>query len=185
MPRRRGCGDSPARRTIDGDRLLAEVGVRRDACASRVRLPSSSGCRSTWRGRRCCRCDGCRPDAPGLFPALEADLEVAPLPPDRTQLAMSARYLPPLGSIGKVVDRAVLYPRCGGHAQGLPGSRGRRPPPRVGWWTSGSHGTSPRTPTSIRVVMKTASAPRDAGRRPRDRARRHPGDAAMRRTTSS
>jgi hypothetical protein len=48
-------------------------------------------------------------DAPGLFPALEADLEVAPLPPDRTQLAMSARYLPPLGSIGKAVDRAILY----------------------------------------------------------------------------
>ncbi len=40
-------------------------------------------------------------DAPGLFPALEADLEVAPLPPDRTQLAMSARYVPPLGPLGQ------------------------------------------------------------------------------------
>ncbi len=48
-------------------------------------------------------------DAPGLFPALEADLEVAPLPPDRTQLAMSARYVPPLGPLGKVIDRAILY----------------------------------------------------------------------------
>jgi hypothetical protein len=48
-------------------------------------------------------------DAPGLFPALEADLEVAPLPPDRTQIAMSARYMPPLGLIGKVIDRAILY----------------------------------------------------------------------------
>lgn len=48
-------------------------------------------------------------DAPGLFPALEADLEVAPLPPDRTQLAMSARYVPPLGPLGKAIDRAVLY----------------------------------------------------------------------------
>jgi hypothetical protein len=48
-------------------------------------------------------------EAPGLFPALEADLEVAPLPPDRTQLAMSARYVPPLGPLGKAIDRAVLY----------------------------------------------------------------------------
>ena len=48
-------------------------------------------------------------EAPGLFPALEADLEVAPLPPDRTQLAMSARYVPPSGPLGKAIDRAILY----------------------------------------------------------------------------
>ena len=45
----------------------------------------------------------------GLFPALEADLEVAPLGPDRTQLAMSARYEPPFGPIGRAIDRAVLF----------------------------------------------------------------------------
>jgi hypothetical protein len=44
----------------------------------------------------------------GLFPALDADLEVAPLGPDRTQLAMSARYAPPLGALGRAIDRAVL-----------------------------------------------------------------------------
>jgi hypothetical protein len=47
--------------------------------------------------------------ASGLFPALDADLEVAPLGSSRTQLAMSARYVPPLGSIGQAIDRAVLY----------------------------------------------------------------------------
>lgn len=47
--------------------------------------------------------------AAGLFPALEADLEVASLASNRTQLAMSARYVPPLGSIGHAIDRAVLY----------------------------------------------------------------------------
>jgi hypothetical protein len=47
--------------------------------------------------------------AAGLFPALEADLEVAPLASNRTQLAMSARYVPPLGPIGHAIDRAVLY----------------------------------------------------------------------------
>jgi hypothetical protein len=47
--------------------------------------------------------------APGLFPALEADLEVAPLASNRTQLAMSARYVPPMGPIGHVIDRTILY----------------------------------------------------------------------------
>jgi hypothetical protein len=44
----------------------------------------------------------------GLFPSLDADLEVAPLGPGRTQLAMSARYVPPFGSVGRVIDRAAL-----------------------------------------------------------------------------
>jgi hypothetical protein len=46
--------------------------------------------------------------AAGLFPSLDADLEVAPLRPGRTQLAMSARYVPPLGTVGRVIDRAIL-----------------------------------------------------------------------------
>ncbi|HYV02527.1 MAG TPA: hypothetical protein VEM93_09395, partial [Actinomycetota bacterium] len=40
----------------------------------------------------------------GLFPVLDADLEVAALGPNRTQLSMNARYRPPLGVLGKVVD---------------------------------------------------------------------------------
>jgi hypothetical protein len=44
----------------------------------------------------------------GLFPALDADLEVAPLGSGRTQLGMSARYVPPFGAVGRVIDRAVL-----------------------------------------------------------------------------
>jgi hypothetical protein len=43
-----------------------------------------------------------------LFPSLDADLEVAPIRPGRTQLAMNARYVPPFGTVGRVIDRAVL-----------------------------------------------------------------------------
>ena len=43
-----------------------------------------------------------------LFPSLDADLEVAPIRPGRTQLAMSARYVPPFGTVGRVIDRAIL-----------------------------------------------------------------------------
>jgi hypothetical protein len=47
--------------------------------------------------------------AHALFPSLEADLEVAPMGANRTQLSVSARYRPPLGAVGKVVDRALLH----------------------------------------------------------------------------
>jgi hypothetical protein len=43
-----------------------------------------------------------------LFPDLDADLEIAPLGPRRCQLAISARYVPPLGLVGRALDRAVL-----------------------------------------------------------------------------
>jgi hypothetical protein len=44
----------------------------------------------------------------GLFPSLDADLEVAPVGDGRTQLAISARYVPPFKGVGRVIDRAVL-----------------------------------------------------------------------------
>lgn len=45
----------------------------------------------------------------GLLPRLEADLEVGPLGGGRTQLAISARYRPPLGAVGRAVDRVLLH----------------------------------------------------------------------------
>jgi hypothetical protein len=44
-----------------------------------------------------------------LFPSLEADLEVAQLSERRTQLSVSARYRPPLGALGRAVDKVVLH----------------------------------------------------------------------------
>jgi hypothetical protein len=43
------------------------------------------------------------------FPTLEADIEVAPMTPSTTQLSMSARYTPPMGALGRAVDRALLH----------------------------------------------------------------------------
>ena len=42
-------------------------------------------------------------------PSLDADIEVGELGPERTQLSISARYTPPLGSLGRVLDRALLH----------------------------------------------------------------------------
>ena len=44
-----------------------------------------------------------------LFPPLDADLEIAALGRSRTQLSISARYLPPLGVVGKALDRVLLH----------------------------------------------------------------------------
>jgi len=91
-----------------GDALLAEVGFGDDVRVARqveiefrdpVRMPSKTVIPIHWSAA----------GATGLFPALDADLEIAPLGPARTQLAMSARYVPPLGAIGRAIDRAVLF----------------------------------------------------------------------------
>ena len=90
-----------------GDRLLAEVGVGGTIGLHRkviielgpmVHATSKSFFRLRWKAS----------GHPGLFPALDADIEVAPLGADRAQLAMSARYVPPLGAVGRTIDRALL-----------------------------------------------------------------------------
>lgn len=93
--------------THRGDVLLAEVGfgeairVNREVVVELgppVRSSSKTVFPIRWQAS----------EHPGLFPALDADLEVAPLGPARTQLAISARYAPPLGMLGRAIDRAVL-----------------------------------------------------------------------------
>jgi len=90
-----------------GDLLLAEVGFGEAVRIKRtvaVELGPSvrSGSKTVFPLRWTAS------GAAGLFPSLDADLEVAPLRPGHTQLAMSARYVPPFGSVGRVMDRAVL-----------------------------------------------------------------------------
>jgi hypothetical protein len=91
-----------------GDALLAEVGFGEEVRIARtvaielgepLRLPSKTVIPLRWTAA----------GASGLFPSLDADLEIAPLDPETTQLAMSARYVPPLGILGRVVDRAILF----------------------------------------------------------------------------
>lgn len=91
-----------------GDVLLADVGFGDDVRIARkvgvelgevVRMPSKTVLPLRWHAT----------GAAGLFPALDADLEIAPLGPHRTQLAMSARYVPPLGALGRAIDRAMLF----------------------------------------------------------------------------
>lgn len=47
--------------------------------------------------------------APGLFPRMEADLVLSELGPGLTQLTFRGSYTPPLGFIGRALDKALLH----------------------------------------------------------------------------
>ncbi|HEX9410276.1 MAG TPA: hypothetical protein VF986_01070 [Actinomycetota bacterium] len=92
-----------------GEELLAQVGFGppRARIAKRVelqfgeavRFPSKTILPMSWKPA----------GLESLFPRLEADIELGELGPERTQLSISARYTPPLGSLGRVLDRALLH----------------------------------------------------------------------------
>ena len=50
-------------------------------------------------------CDECA----GTLPVLSADLEVAGLGDHMTQLTLHGRYDPPLGAIGRRIDRLLMH----------------------------------------------------------------------------
>jgi hypothetical protein len=91
-----------------GRRLLAEVGFGERGRLDRtieirfgepIRISSKTILPIRWSAVR----------SNALFPSLDADLEVAPIGPRITQLALSARYEPPLGALGRAIDRALLH----------------------------------------------------------------------------
>jgi hypothetical protein len=91
-----------------GDELLADVGFGEKIRVARevtitVGTPVRAGTKTVLPLR------WVPSSGAGLFPSLDADLEVASLGADRTQLAMSARYAPPLKAVGRVIDRVVLF----------------------------------------------------------------------------
>ncbi len=98
-------GEAQAR----GDGLLGEVGVgplgarlgRRVTIqlGEPVRFPSMTSLPLTWEPV----------GLEGILPRLDADLELGSLGEGRTQLAISARYRPPLGVVGQTLDRVLLH----------------------------------------------------------------------------
>jgi hypothetical protein len=92
-----------------GDELLTAVGVgplgprlgRRVAIrlGDPVRFPSMLSVPLTWEPV----------GLESLLPRLDATIEVGALGQDRTQLAISARYRPPLGVVGRAIDRVLLH----------------------------------------------------------------------------
>jgi hypothetical protein len=46
---------------------------------------------------------------PGLFPTMEAEVVVAALGPAMTQVSLRGSYTPPLGAVGRALDRTLLH----------------------------------------------------------------------------
>jgi hypothetical protein len=92
-----------------GHDLLVEIGFGSDGrrvarsvvieLGEPMRFPSRTVLPMTWKAA----------SAESLFPTLEADLEVAVLGANLTQLSVSARYKPPLGPVGRAIDKTLLH----------------------------------------------------------------------------
>jgi hypothetical protein len=144
-----------------GNELLAEAGFRtplgvvtRDVVVKvgrAVRFPSKLAMPVTWEPV----------ETELLLPDLDADLEVGPLGPARTQLAINATYTPPLGAVGRTADRLLLHrlaeatvkrflDQVGGRLLELAAARDqhadRRPPHGDGQRRNGPDGRPPATP---------------------------------------
>jgi len=93
-----------------GENLLAEVGFAVDA-DRRVdkKVEIAFGAPYRIKGKSALPMQWKATGAESLFPSLDADLEVAALGANRTQLSMSARYRPPGGAVGRALDRALLH----------------------------------------------------------------------------
>jgi len=90
-----------------GDALLAEVGFGEEHRIARtVEIEFAAPVHAESKTVIPFRWSATGPG--GMFPALDADLEVAPLGAESTQLSISARYVPPLGKLGRLIDRALL-----------------------------------------------------------------------------
>lgn len=92
-----------------GERLLGEVGFavseerRIDkeveiSIGQSYRAPGKTRLPMSWKATGAGR----------LFPSLDADLELAGMGASRTQVSISAWYHPPLGPLGRALDRALL-----------------------------------------------------------------------------
>jgi hypothetical protein len=93
-----------------GQRLLADVGfaVNEDRRVDKeVEVSFGEPYRALTKARLPMSWKATGPQR--LFPSLEADLEVAAIGANRTQVSISARYRPPMGPLGRAVDRALLH----------------------------------------------------------------------------
>jgi hypothetical protein len=93
----------------DRDALLAEVGFGTEGrrVERRVRIDLGSPARTASSTIFPLRWEPV--DARAALPALDGDLELARLGPQRCQLALNGRYTPPLGRIGALLDRTLMH----------------------------------------------------------------------------
>ena len=91
-----------------GNGVRARVGIgKRDRLTKKVVVYVGEPLRDARRTVLPIRVEAAGPT--GLFPQLDADLEIAPVGPGHTQLTLNGSYRPPLGAAGALLDRTLLH----------------------------------------------------------------------------
>ena len=90
----------------DGEELRARVGPNRGSLAKEVRL--EIGIAEIHRAGLVYPIRWSATGAGVLFPVLNADLKLAHVGSDQTTISLEGTYEPPLGPLGRAVDRIML-----------------------------------------------------------------------------
>lgn len=104
LPGLRGWAEEAYR---EGEHLRTRIGTQRGKIAKSVELEIGEPARlatQTWIPLRW-EATG----VPGLFPKMDADVVVAAVGSELTQIALRGSYRVPLGPVGRAVDRVVLH----------------------------------------------------------------------------
>ena len=92
-----------------GEQLLAEVGFGSEHTRVDKRVLIKLRAPMEFPSRFVLPMEWRPVSARNLLPKVEGDLEIAALGPRRTHVSLSARYRPPLGVVGRALDRALLH----------------------------------------------------------------------------
>ena len=90
----------------EGEELRAKVGPSVDGYAKEIRL--EIGTAEIHRTGLVYPITWTAVEAQALFPTLNGELILSHIGPERTKMAVEATYEPPLGPLGRVVDRVLL-----------------------------------------------------------------------------
>jgi len=91
-----------------GQHLLSEVGFAVDGHRVSKHVEINVGKPIASAGRTWIPISWRATGPTALFPVLEGELELAPLGSQLTQLSLNGRYQPPLGLVGRTIDKALL-----------------------------------------------------------------------------
>ncbi len=90
-----------------GEELRARIGPRDGRIAKTIRLDVGEPVRGEGQVRVPLAWEAT--GTPGIFPRMEATLIVSAMGPETTHLAFQGTYRPPLGALGRALDRAGLH----------------------------------------------------------------------------
>jgi hypothetical protein len=109
QPHPRWLADDATAAYAEGERLFLTVGAPAGEMTVRKRVQIDLGAASSRGDGLVIPLSWWATGAERLFPTLDADLEIMPMGPDQVMLTLMGRYEPPLGSVGRVVNRFVLH----------------------------------------------------------------------------